>query len=94
MDSACQSVAEEKLDCLAVFFSHEFETRAWAATSGLKLKMALVTDPDFTRRYVDWLTAVPLVFLVDEQGMIRYKRGGERSEEYDAQLVRDFLNRD
>jgi hypothetical protein len=94
LDRACRQIPEERLDCIAVFFSHEIETRAWIASSGLNLKMALVTDPDFTRRYVDWLTAVPLVFLVDDQGTIRYKRGGERSEEYDAALVRDFATRD
>lgn len=90
LDRACQQVAAGRVDCIAVSFGQESETRAWLMTSGLNLKAAVVADPDFTNRCVDWLTAVPLVFLVDENGMIRYKRAGERGEEHDASLIRDF----
>jgi len=74
LDRACQQPLEGTLDCVAVSFSQEVETRAWAATNGLGLKIALVRDPGFTKRYIDWLMAVPLVFLIDEEGIIRYKR--------------------
>ncbi|MBI3950353.1 MAG: hypothetical protein HY314_07860 [Acidobacteria bacterium] len=91
MDRACRQIPEGKVDCIAVSFGQEQETRAWLMTSGLNLKTAVVRDPDFARRYVDWLMAVPLVFLIDEHGTIKYKRAGERGEEYDASLVRDFV---
>ena len=90
MDRACQQIPDGKLDCIAVSFGQDSGTRAWAARSGLHLKFAQALDPEFNRRYVDWLMLVPLVFLVDEDGTIRYKGGGERSDEYDASLVRDF----
>ena len=93
LDRACQQLQGGKLDCIAVSFAQERETRGWAMTSGLEMKIALVRDPQFATRHVDWLTALPLVFLVDERGMIRYKRAGERSDEYDASLVRDFANK-
>ncbi|HXF06021.1 MAG TPA: redoxin domain-containing protein [Blastocatellia bacterium] len=93
LDRACRQIPPAKLDCVALAFDSERETRAWWLQSGLQMEGAFVRDPEFIRRSLDWLTAVPLVFLVDERGIITYKRAGERSEEYDGKLLRDFAHR-
>lgn len=90
LDRACRQIPPSKLACVALAFDRERETRAWWLQSGLQMEGAFVRDPEFVGRSLDWLTAVPLVFLVDERGIIAYKRAGERSEEYDGQLLRDF----
>ncbi len=63
-------------------------------TSGLRLKIAVPLGPDFAARHLDWLTAVPLVFLLDGHGVIKYKRAGERGDEYDALLIKEFSKKD
>lgn len=90
LDRACLTIEQNRLNRVAVSFGREEETRAWAVASRLKLEIGVADDSDFAARHVDWLTTVPLVFLLDERGMIRYKRAGERSEEYDADLIRTF----
>lgn len=93
LDRACRQIPPATLACIALAFDRERETRAWWLQSGLQMMGAFVRDPEFVGRSLDFLTAVPLVFLVDEKGMITYKRAGERSEEYDLQLLRDFAAR-
>lgn len=91
LDRACRQISPTKLACIALAFDRERETRAWWLQSGLQMEGAFVRDSEFIRRSLDWLTAVPLVFLVDEKGIITYKRAGERSEDYDMQLLRNFV---
>ncbi len=93
LDRACRQIPETRLLCMALAFDRQRETQAWWLQSGLQMTGAFVRDPEFVRRSLDWLTAVPLVFLVDDRGTITYKRAGERSEDYDSQLLRTFAQR-
>lgn len=94
LDKACRMVPEGRLDCIAVSFSPEPVTRAWKVESGLNMGVAVARSPDFAGRHLDWLTAVPLVFMVDERGVVQYKRAGERDEAYDISVIHDFAERE
>lgn len=92
LDKICSEVAADKIDCVAISFAPEPATRSWRAGSGLRMAIAVPENRNLSSQHMDWLTAVPLIFLLDESGTIRYKRSGERGEDYDRSLLLDFIN--
>jgi len=92
LERVCAEVPAEKLDCMALSLSSEEQTYAWSRTQTFRrLTIAVSVDSAFAEQHRDWLVAVPLVFLITEQGMIHDRRAGERSQEYTLARVREFV---
>ncbi len=92
LDRVCERIPAERLHCIALSFAPEPQTYAWGRAQGFRrLKIAVSSDLDFAARHQDWLMAVPLVFLIAEDGRIHERRAGERSEAYTLERVREFV---
>jgi peroxiredoxin len=92
LERVCAEIPEDALDCVALSLSAEHQTYAWQQTRAFRRMMIAVSaDPAFAERHRDWLMAVPLVFLITEQGVIHDRRAGERSREYTLARVREFV---
>ncbi len=92
LERVCAEVSTEKLDCVAISLGSEEQTYSWQRTQVFRrLTIAVSVDPVFAEPYRDWLMAVPLVFLITEQGTIHDRRAGERSQEDTLARVREFV---
>jgi len=92
LERVCAEMPEEKLDCVALSFGSEEQTYAWQRTQTFRrMTIAVSADPAFAEQHRDWLMAVPLVFLITEQGVIHDRRAGGRSPEYTLARLREFV---